>query len=378
MKNWMGLIFFLLSFKIFYAENKVLKIPLNHTNQYYLFSFIVNNISLQSFFLPITTNSTTNILIVNSSINCVKEEKCYKPDKSKDQNREDRFKVFSYINQGKVYKDKFYLNGHDIGELDFLYVNKTGGDQFDSLFFFNLHFLSILKQRNIISKQIISYDDHGEILDVYFGKEYSIKNYKYNDYCDMVTGIYGCILKKMAVQKNKEIVYENFEEFKMNVEFYAAVKGEKGLFAPKNMIEKLLSFLKKQNFNCTNPYQDETFKGNRCYSKDNYGYFIFGEKGISFQNITLIEIKDCNHIYFSFDTIENLHVIIDVDNKKVVFHSDKENVVKSFKSSARIFLIILILLIIIILIIAIYYYFVVWKKRVPSIQLIEKYESLEY
>ena len=113
-------------------------------------------------------------------------------------------KYFPILIKGKCIK----INGHDIGELDFLYVNKTGGDQFDSLFFFNLHFLSILKQRNIISKQIISYDDHGEILDVYFGKEYSIKNYKYNDYCDMVTGIYGCILKKMAVQKNKEIVYE--------------------------------------------------------------------------------------------------------------------------------------------------------------------------
>ena len=260
----------------------------------------------------------------NSPIHVAFSEDKYKVSEEKYTQKNSTIRIFGSDKvNGKVYKDKFQLNGKELGDIEFLLgkINYTG------FINFGIPSLEMLKGNGTITKKIVSYNTTNKDKKIYvtLGKDYNISLFNHSHVCNVTNNYSGCIIEKVVVANSKDDFIKGKFSDNINIgiaaEFYDSssfFNGPNFISGNLNYTSKIRALLQKEGFNCT---------GIECVAQQNKSaYFVFGKKGIKF---TKMKIQDNTYknILFGFKSIEDLDVIIDGETNKVIFHTEKDDVI---------------------------------------------------
>ena len=380
-------IFILILFSFSYCDEKFISLKLEiYRDIYFKFPIKINGKKLDGTFYALESNSDVN-LIVGKSIYCDNEmtkENCYTPDSNKYQNKKEKFSLYRFNYTERLYKDKITINNTLIGEWDFIFLDKKVTEDYDAIFNFNSKTLTKLKKNKIIDKEIITYEKpKNNSITVYIGKDYSTSDFKKYSKSKMENGLYGCKMNKISVansitdfKDNKDVKSKSFSN--INVEFYVLEGQDDVIYGPNKTINEISKFLNESGFKCDKPFEGDVYSVN-CKSNKN-GFLYFGDSIIGFNNITFLCNNKLNHLYFTLNAIKDLNTIIDVNDKKIVFYSQNENVVLSSSTSAGTYAFyIFIIIIVFTLIGGAFYFFIYTPKKYPTgttIEINKKYALL--
>ena len=175
---------------------------------------------------------------------------------------------------------------------------------------------------------------------------------------------------------NKDVKSKSFSN--INAEFYVLEGQDDVIYGPNATIKEITKFLNESGFKCHNPFEGGVYSVN-CKSDKN-GFLYFGDSIIGFNNITFLGNNKLNHLYFTLNAIKDLNTIIDVNDKKIVFYSQNENVVLSSSTSAGTYAFyIFIIIIVCVLLGGAFYFFIYAPKKYPTgstIEINKKYALL--
>ena len=368
-------IFIFLSFiKLFYSNKTILLNTRLISSPF--FNITLNETEIEVIYT--TMNTLTDLKMIFTPFENATGEyknKCYKSDKSKYQNKNGTIYIYKEEKfEGPIYKDNISINGVNLKENEFIYM------KFDAcgVIFFDQQYLAYLKDKNYISNKIISYSkiDSFKRMNITIGEKYNITNLFNYDICNMKKGIYGCNLNKIAVsntiedfKNGKNISFYIFDNITVTAEFFFGFNIENLIFIPTNITLIIIKFLEKNKFICK-----ENIFGYDCKSNNSVLFFIFGKKGIKFNNISIWSSNEIDNIYFCYQTIPNLQIILDVEDNKVIFHSNSNDIlfdyIKSDSHESSIFekwWFWVIVIFIIIIILCVGFYFFICKKNNPEV-----------
>ncbi len=373
------IIFIFLSFiKLLYSTKAILLDTRLILSAY--FNITLNETEIEIIFTTMNTLTDTKMIFTPFKNGTGEySNKCYKSDKSKYQNKNGTIYVYNKEKiEGPIYKDNLSINGVKLNENEFIYMD------FDACgaIFFDQQFLTYLKEKNYISNKIISFgkiNSTNQRMNITIGEKYDINNLLNYDICNMKNGVYGCNLNQIVVsntiedfKKKNNISIYNFDNITITTEFFIGFTLENTIFIPENITSIIINFLEKNKFICK-----KHIFGYNCESNNSILFFIFGNKGIKFNNISIWSSNEIENIYFCYQTIPNLQIILDVEENKIIFHSDSNDILFDYKSS--IFqkwyfwaIVIAIIIIIIILCVAFYFYNSKKNNKKNNPELLEK------
>ena len=380
-------IFILILFSVS-CENKFIKLQLEiYNSKYFNFPLEINDKKLDTSFYALESNSDYNLIVAKSSY-CNSEttkNRCYIPDSNKEQKKNQNFSLYTHnITNKPLYKDKIKINNISIGDWEIIYFKERETEDYDAIFNFNSKTLTKLKKNKIIDKEIITYEKpKNNSITVYIGKDYSTSDFKKYSKSKMENGLYGCKMNKISVansitdfKDNKDVKSKSFSN--INVEFYVLEGQDDVIYGPNKTINEISKFLNESGFKCDKPFEGDVYSVN-CKSNKN-GFLYFGDSIIGFNNITFLCNNKLNHLYFTLNAIKDLNTIIDVNDKKIVFYSQNENVVLSSSTSAGTYAFyIFIIIIVCTLIGGVFYFFIYAPKKYPTgttIEINKKYALL--
>jgi len=328
------IIIFLSIIKVFNSNKKILLNTRLISSPFFNITF--NEKEIEVIYTTMNTFSNLKMIftpIENGTGNF--KNKCYKSDISKYQNKNGTININNKEKfEGPIYKDNLSINGIKLNENEFIYM------KFDAcgIIFFDQQYLTYLKDKNYISNKIISYgkiNQKIQRMNITIGEKYNIKNLFNYDICNMKKGIYGCNLNKIAISNTIEdfkngnnISFYNFNNITVITEFFLGYSLENTIFIPVNITSIFINFLKKNKFICK-----KHLFGYYCSSNNSVLFFIFGNKGIKFNNISIWISDIIENIYFCYQTIPNLQIILDVEDNKIIFHSDSNDILFDYIQS---------------------------------------------
>ena len=380
----LDLLFILILFSFSCCKDNYISLQLEVYRQiYFKYPLSINGKKLDATFYALDSNSDVNLIVAKSS-ECrnEKSENCYIPESNKDQKKKQKFSLYKYnYTDIPLYKDKVKINNISIGDWEFIFLKEKVTEDYDAIFNFNSKALNKLKKNKNITKEIITYERiNSTSINVTIGKDYSTSKFKYYSKSKMEKGIYGCKINKISIassiidfEKNKDVKSKAFSNIK--AEFYVLEGQDDAIFGPKEMIDEISKFLNESGFKCNKPFSDPSV---RCNS-DKKGFMNIGDSAIIFNNITFIE-KKLDHLYFTLNAIKDLNTIIDVGDRRLIFYSQKENVVLSTSTSVATYALYIFIVIVIVSILGlVFYIFIYAPKKYPAgskIEINSKYALL--
>ena len=331
----MKLIIYITLFINFYALN-IIYFPIKIYENLTMIEISIFNENIRLIYYPTLIKDTTRFFVspyYKCDLLFKKNNFCYKgiPPKShliRDYLYLDR----GILYQGGIYKTYVYINNINIGEIEFIHINFNG---LSGYFSFDENLLKVLYERKKISNKIIIFEEYiknsDNFINVEIGNKYNTNKYLDYDTCKMIERIYACKLKALAFassiddyKKNKNVIYySNIKS--INFAFFSYIICDDCILGNKKTISKFIDYLNLQ-FNCSKILVQKTL----CKSINKIGFFVFGNSGIKFKKLYLyVDDSLDDYLYFSFHTIENLGVIIDLEKNKIVFRSNSPDVIVS-------------------------------------------------
>jgi len=366
------LLFHIISFIKIKCQNLSFKIQIkqgtgNKTYSIPLFPLKVGDTEVDTVYSGLKSNSEVLYAFSSKQNEAKINGKYYKADDKKKLNKSKSIKFFGEERNGNMYKDKITI-GNKSFELEFVYVDILG--IYNGYINFGSKSLEYLKNNKIISKATIHYspyNDKNGSMEVEIGGSYNFKNPKFTDTCKIENEYSGCILKKMYISSNGTETNNKNESFEVNaqVEFFNSelfLNKENIIVGNPKIVNDIQEKLNKIGFNCTNGICEPK-------STNKSLYLVFGEKGIKLSKIYFAENQHPNLI-FGFNTLKDVDIVLDYDEKKVSFYSGyeknstKDTNVPSDKDKSKMNKIIIICAIVVgILIVAVVLYYCLFHKK---------------
>ena len=287
-----------------YDETINLTLKINEDNLFPLLPITVGGLETEIMFISTYQNISTNIVIFL---------KQYNISKAKNENKNDSYIFNDSLIMGKVYSDSFKIN-NNTNIMKFIYNNTLSGNMTTGLIHLFPNKLLILFEKNI-SYYTISFSEFNinNNLNIILGEKYNISSFKSFDICDMKKKdndiLVGCILKNLTINN------KNFSNNPFIVFDYSSIQYRNFIECNTSMILNIKNFLEENGFNCEN---------NKCESesKDIIGYLNFGYRNMKFEKLFFKE-KNIDYIIFHGNVINNLKIIYDFHNEKIVLYSNE-------------------------------------------------------
>ena len=344
-----------ISFTIQIKQKNSLSIP--------LFTTKIGNSTIYTVYSGLNTSSTLFYAFPKKCETSFMNGQCYKEDEKKKTNQTKEISIFGGHKEGPVYKETVEI-GDSKFDLEFIYIDELG---YNGYMNFGPQSLDYLKKNKIIpASNIHFYPYNNGSINVTLGGNYNTSNKKYIDTCDIISGISGCMLKKINIVNEKKKENKSFElnipAVFFNSELFLA--NESVVVGNEEYIKKIREGLINNSYTCDN---NSIFN---CQAPNKTLYLIFGKEGIKLSKISFFPNKHPNLI-FGFNTFKDIDIVIDYDKKKVFFYSGTFNTTSTTSNtkSGTTKLIIIISIIVGVLILgAILFYFLFHKKEKVNIE----------
>ena len=278
-----------------------LTLELNEENLFPLLPITIGELETKIMYISTYQNISTNIVIFLNQYNI---------SKAKNEKKNDSYLFNNELIIGKVYSDSFIIDTIK-KEMKFIYNNTLSNNMTGLIHFSPNNLLNFFKKN--ISFYTISFSefDIHKNLNIILGEKYYLTNFTYFDICDMENKdnlFFGCKLKNIII-KDKKLSKNIFTVFE-----FSNISNRNYIECNRSMILNITNFLNQNKFKC---------ESNKCESNNITGYLNFGYRNIYFKQLHFKE-KNIDYIIFHGNVINNLKIIYDFHNDKIVLYSDKQ------------------------------------------------------